>query len=167
DRITSPDPVPAPPGPLAAIVTTEGTTFSATEVTGQALSVDEDTTVPGLALEPDDWVAPTMRPPTTPPTTSAVPSATHSSHRRGLRACLDPLTMALVLRPPSHNPHAGPPGALQQVAHGRASGTDLQQAALGKLPPGGSNHRDELLGETVRYTQIQQQPPRTVRRHPQ
>ena len=28
------------------------------------------------------------------PTTSAVPSATHSSQRRGLRACLDSLTTA-------------------------------------------------------------------------
>src|SRR5215469_3583023 len=150
------------------MVTTEGTTFSATEVTGQALVVvDEAAEVPGLAVEPDDCVALTMRPPATPPTTSAVPSATHSSHRRGLRACLDSLTTALVLRPSSHDPHAGPPGALQQVAHGRASGTDLQQAAPGKLPPGGGNHRDELLGEPVRYTQIQQQPPRTVRRHPQ
>jgi hypothetical protein len=66
--------VPPPPGPLAAIVTTEGTTWSATEVTGQALAVDEAAEVPGLTLEPDDCVAPTIRPPTTPPMTSAVPS---------------------------------------------------------------------------------------------
>src|SRR5215469_12986639 len=117
--MTSPDPVPPPSGPLAAIVTTEGMTLSATEVTGQALAVDDDAEVPELTLEPDDWVTPTMRPPTTPPTTSAVPSPTHSGHRRGLRACLDSLTTALVLRPSSHDPHAGPPGALQQVAHGR------------------------------------------------
>jgi hypothetical protein len=92
--MTSPDPVPPPPGPLAAIVTTEGTTWSATEVTGQALAVDEAAEVPGLTLEPDDCVAPTIRPPTTPPMTSAVPSASHSSHRRGLRACPDSLTPA-------------------------------------------------------------------------
>src|SRR5215475_3363003 len=82
--MTSPDPVPLPLGPLAAIVTTEGTTCSATEVTGQALAVWEAVVEPGVALEPDDCLAPTMTPPTTPPTTSAVPSATHTSHRRGL-----------------------------------------------------------------------------------
>src|SRR5215472_10684472 len=87
--MTSPDPVPPPLGPLAAIVTTEGTTCSATEVTGQALAVDADPEVTGLTLEPDDCVAPTMTPPTTPPTTSPVPSATHTSHRRGPRGCLD------------------------------------------------------------------------------
>ena len=97
--MTSPDPVPPPLGPLAAIVTTEGTTRSATEVTGQALAVDDDAAVTGLALEPDDCVAPTMTPPTTPPTTSAAPSATHSSHRRGRRGCLDSLTTALGFRP--------------------------------------------------------------------
>ena len=94
DRMTSPDPVPPPAGPLAAIVTTEGITRSATEVTGQALTVDEDAEEPELTLEPAGWVAPTIRPPTTPPTASAVPSATHSSHRRGLRARLDSLTPA-------------------------------------------------------------------------
>src|SRR6516162_2064901 len=93
--MNSPDPVPLPLGPLAAIVTTEGMTWLATGVTGQALAVDDDAEVPELTLEPDDCVAPTIRPPATPPTTSAVPSATHSSHRRGRRACLDSLT-----RPP-------------------------------------------------------------------
>src|SRR5215831_16238990 len=97
--MTSPDPVPPPLGPLAAIVTTEGMTFSATEVTGQALVVDEDAEVPELTLEPDDWVAPTMSPPATPPTTSAVPSATHSGHRRGLRAGLDSLTTGSLSGP--------------------------------------------------------------------
>src|SRR5215471_5105417 len=93
--MNSPDPVPPPSGPLAAIVTTEGTTWSATEITGQALAVDdEDTEVPEVALEPDDCVAPTMRPPATPPTISAAASATHSSHRRGLRGCLDSLIAA-------------------------------------------------------------------------
>src|SRR5215469_2382404 len=67
--MTSPDPVPLPLGPLTAIVTTEGMTLSATEVTGQALAVDvdADAEVTGLTLDPDDCVAPTMRPPTTPP----------------------------------------------------------------------------------------------------
>src|SRR5215472_17232437 len=97
--MTSPDPVPPPPSPLAAIVTTEGTTLSATEVTGQALTVDDAAEAPELedpvlTLEPDDCVAPTMTPPTTPPTTSAVPSATHTSHRRGPRGCRDSPTMA-------------------------------------------------------------------------
>src|SRR5215471_1338673 len=92
--MTSPDPVPLPLGPLAAIVTTEGMTCSATEVTGQALAVDEDADVASLTLEPDDCVAPTITPPTTPPTTSAVPSATHTSHRRGPRGCLDSPTTA-------------------------------------------------------------------------
>jgi hypothetical protein len=45
--MTSPDPVPPPPGPLAAIVTTEGTTWSATEVTGQALAVTKPPRYPG------------------------------------------------------------------------------------------------------------------------
>jgi hypothetical protein len=40
-RITSPDPVPLPLLPLAAIVTTEGMTSSATGVTAHALTVDE------------------------------------------------------------------------------------------------------------------------------
>src|SRR5215469_13251113 len=92
--MTSPDPVPAPLGPPAAIVTTEGTTWSATEVTGQALSVWEAVEEPEVTLEPDDCVVPTMRPPATPPTTSAVPSATHSSHRRGLRGRLGSPTTA-------------------------------------------------------------------------
>src|SRR5215471_6056748 len=98
--MTSPDPVPLPFGPLAPIVTTEGTTCSATEVTGQALAVlavDEDAEVLRLTVEPDDCVAPTMRPPTTPPTTSAVPSAAHTSHRRGPRGCPGSLTTAPYL----------------------------------------------------------------------
>src|SRR6516164_10338455 len=95
--MTSPDPVPLPFGPLAPIVTTEGMTCSATEVTGQALAVlavVEDAEVPGPAVEPDDCVAPTMTPPTTPPTTSAVPRPSHTSHRRGPRGCLDSPTTA-------------------------------------------------------------------------
>src|SRR5215472_11776911 len=81
--MTSPDPVPLPSEPLAWIVTTEGTTWSATEVTGQALAVAEAVDEFELVLAPDDCVAPTMRPPATPPTTRAAPSATHSNHPRG------------------------------------------------------------------------------------
>src|SRR5215831_4994562 len=108
--MTSPDPVPPPSGPLAAIVTTEGTTLSATEVTGQALTVDDaaedsEPEDPELTLEPDDCVAPTMTPPTTPPTTSAVPSATHTSHRRGPRGCLDSPTTAPI---PAADAPSGP-----------------------------------------------------------
>ena len=36
---------------------------------------------------------------------------------------------------------------LQEVAHGRASRANLQQAAHGKLPLGDGDHRDELFGE--------------------
>ena len=50
--MTSPDPVPVPVEPLAAIVTTEGTTWPATEVTGQALTVAEVAEVSGLTAEP-------------------------------------------------------------------------------------------------------------------
>jgi len=92
--MTSPDPVPLPFGPLAAIVTTDGMTCSATEVTGQALAVAEAVDEFEFTVEPDDCVAPTITPPTTPPTTSAVPSATHISHRRGLRVFLDSPTTA-------------------------------------------------------------------------
>ena len=167
-RITSPDPVPPPPGPRAAIVTTEGTTFSATEVTGQALAVEEDAEAGELMPEPDDWAALAVRAPTTPPTTSTTPAATHSSHWRGPRACPDSLTTAPGFRPGSTDPHTGPPGELQQqAAYGRASGADLQQAAHRKLPPRGSDHRDQLFGEPVRAPQIQHQPPRVVRRYPQ
>jgi hypothetical protein len=86
--MTSPDPVPLPPGPLAAIVTTDGTTWSATEVTGQALRVAEAVDEREVPVEPDDCVAPTMRPPATPPTTKAAPSSAHSNHRRELREAL-------------------------------------------------------------------------------
>jgi hypothetical protein len=71
--MTSPDPVPLPPGPLAAIVTTEGTTWSATEVTGQALGVAEAVDERELTVEPDDRVALTMRPPATPPDDQSSP----------------------------------------------------------------------------------------------
>jgi hypothetical protein len=42
-------------------------TCSATEVTGQALAVVEAVAEGELTVEPDDCVAPTMRPPATPP----------------------------------------------------------------------------------------------------
>src|SRR6185437_470818 len=89
--MTSPDPVPPSPWPRAEIVTTEGRTWFATEVTAHAL------TVAGLgaaAVEADDFVTPTMTPPITPPTTSAAPSAAHGSHRRLFCPCLDPFTLA-------------------------------------------------------------------------
>ena len=121
--MTSPDPVPLPFGPLAAIVTTEGMTFCATEVTGQALVVDEDAEVPELTLEPDDWVAPTMRPPTTPPTTSAVPSATHNGHRRGLRACLDSLTTGSLSGPRKVKQLLGKDTPPRQLSHRRGRTT--------------------------------------------
>jgi hypothetical protein len=92
DRITSPDPVPLPrpPLPLAAIVTTEGMTSSATGVTAHALTVDEPAVLElGEAPEADGVVAATMTPPTTPPTTSATPAAAHGSHRRVLPAASD------------------------------------------------------------------------------
>src|SRR5215469_2145306 len=94
--MTSPDPVPLPALPLAAIVTTEGTTWSATEVTGHALTVVED--VEALSVEPEDCVAPTMTPPTTPPTTSAIPAAAQGSHRRELRTCFVSVMLAPVPR---------------------------------------------------------------------
>src|SRR5262245_27940608 len=114
DRMTSPDPVPLPREPLAAIVTTEGTTLSATEITGHALTVDEGAEL----LEPDDWVALTIRPPTTPPTTSAVPSTTHSSHPLGLRAWPDSLTTAPKSRP--GRSALGTGTSVQQVSHRHA-----------------------------------------------
>src|SRR5262249_32368610 len=108
--MTSPDPVPLPPGPLAAIVTTEGTTWSATEVTGQALWVAEAVDERELTVEPEDCGAPTMRPPATPPTTRAVPSAAHSSHRGGRREGFGSFTSA---------PHSGPlkPSAPTRKGH--------------------------------------------------
>ena len=71
--MTSPDPVPPPSWPCAEIVTTEGRTWFATEVTSHALTV----VALGAAVEveADDFVTPTMTPPITPPTTNAVPSA--------------------------------------------------------------------------------------------
>src|SRR6185437_4511709 len=76
------DPVPAPPLPWTEIVTTDGRTWSATEVTAQALTCADGTAGAGAA--DDCVVAPTMTPPITPPTTKAAPAAVHGSHLRGL-----------------------------------------------------------------------------------
>ena len=78
--MTSPDPVPAPPWPRAEIVTTEGMTSFATDVTLHTLTWLEPEVAAAVG-EAEDFVAPTMTPPTTPPTTSAATSAAHSSHR--------------------------------------------------------------------------------------
>jgi hypothetical protein len=67
ERITSPEPVPLPLPLLAAIVTTEGTTRSATGVTGQELTADEADEEAGVTVEPDDAVVLPMTPPMTPP----------------------------------------------------------------------------------------------------
>jgi hypothetical protein len=96
DRMISPDPVPLPPLPLAEIVTTEGMTWSATEMTLQALTC-ADPAEPDVVLaagDAEDLVAATITPPITPPTTSAAPSATHGSHPRVFRACFDPFIPA-------------------------------------------------------------------------
>src|SRR5262249_31371804 len=98
--MTSPDPVPAPPWPRAEIVTTEGRTWSATEVTLHTLG---GAGLDAAGAEADDFVAATMTPPIPPPTTSAVPSAAHGSHRGPSRPCLDPFTPA-----PFHAAGAGP-----------------------------------------------------------
>jgi len=81
--MTSPDPVPLPPGPLAEIVTTEGTTWLATLVTAHALTAG----LSEVALAPGELVV-------QPPTTDAAASATNGSQRRERRACFDPLTPA-------------------------------------------------------------------------
>src|SRR6516165_3015460 len=92
--MTSPDPVPLPPLPLAAIVTTEGMTWSATGVTAHALTAWEE---PDAEPGADELVAELVHPPTTPPTTSAPPSATQGSHRRAVGVRSDSLTLASLL----------------------------------------------------------------------
>src|ERR1700722_13503258 len=75
--MTSPDPVPEPPGPAAAMVTTEGSTWSATEVTWQLMAVLAE--APALELVvlllPDD-VQPASAAP------AATGNSSHGSHRR-------------------------------------------------------------------------------------
>src|SRR5262252_5583808 len=89
DRMISPDPVPLPPCPLAEIVTTEGMTSSATEMTLQALTWADPAEVDVLldGGDAEDLVAATITPPITPPTTSAAPSAAHGNHPRVSRPC--------------------------------------------------------------------------------
>ena len=89
DRMTSPDPVPLPPLPRAEMVTTEGMTLFATEVTSHTLSWLELAVLAGAA---EDFVAAMIAPPATPPTTSAPTSAAGSSHRFLLCPCFDPVT---------------------------------------------------------------------------
>jgi len=99
DRMISPDPVPLPPFPLAEIVTTEGMTWFATEMTLHTLTCADpaELDVVLAAGDAEDLVAATITPPITPPTTSAEPSATHGSHPRVFRACFDPFIPAPLL----------------------------------------------------------------------
>ncbi|HEX4290803.1 MAG TPA: hypothetical protein VH021_17900 [Trebonia sp.] len=86
--MTSPDPVPEPPGPAAAMVTTEGSTLSATEVTAQPTA--ELAAAPPLPpLAADEQPA------------SAAPAATGTStqgHHRRWAAVAGP---SWVIRSPS------------------------------------------------------------------
>jgi hypothetical protein len=84
--MTSPDPVPAPLAPLAEIVTTEGLTSFATDVTLHTLTWPEAALgVLDAGGAAEDFVAAPMTPPTMPPITSAPTSAAHSHH--GFRFC--------------------------------------------------------------------------------
>jgi hypothetical protein len=94
----SPDPVPLPLWPLAAIVTTEGRTLSATDVTSHALTWPDADDAEGVGVAADDFVAATMAPPATPPTTSAPASAAQGSQRRNLRPCGDTCISRLPAR---------------------------------------------------------------------
>src|SRR6516165_8997023 len=114
DRMISPDPVPPPPPlPLAEIVTTEGMTWSATEITLQALTWADPAELDGVLAggDAEDFVAATITPPITPPTTNAAPSAAHGNHPRLSRPCFDPLMSApcyLAVGILSELKHAGP-----------------------------------------------------------
>ena len=82
--MTSPDPVPPPLGPLAAIVTTEGTTLLATGVTEQLAAEAPDEApdeAPALALAPDEGVLLVVQPATTPPTTSTAMGTRRGTQR--------------------------------------------------------------------------------------
>src|SRR4249920_952175 len=74
--MTSPEPVPLPPGPCAAIVTTVGMTWLATGVTAHALTA----ALPEVALVPGELAVLVVQPLTAPPAASAAPSASHGSH---------------------------------------------------------------------------------------
>ena len=97
--ITSPDPVPLPLGPCAAIVTTEGMTSFATGVTAHALTAELPEVAPELpepelpeaaVLVADELADPDVQP----PTTNAATSTTHGDHRREPRGCSDSVTSA-------------------------------------------------------------------------
>ena len=76
----SPDPVPPPLGPLAAIVTTEGTTLLATGVTEQVAAVEAP--VSALALdEADEAGLLPVQPATAPPMTSTAMGTSRGRHR--------------------------------------------------------------------------------------
>jgi hypothetical protein len=77
--ITSPVPVPPPPAPLAVIVTTDGRTSVAIDVTLHVLG-DEPVSV--LAADVDGLLTAAMMPPTTPRNTRDAPTTAHGSHPR-------------------------------------------------------------------------------------
>src|SRR5215469_11314236 len=90
--MTSPDPVPAPPEPRAEIVTTDGMTRLATDVTSQALTWPELAgfdVVLAAAGEFDGFVAATMPAPRPPPITSPPASAAQGTQRGLFRPCFD------------------------------------------------------------------------------
>ena len=74
--MTSPDPVPAPSAPRAEIVTTDGMTWLATDVTLQTLTwpeLDPLVVVFAAGVEVDEFAADAMPAPRPPPTASAAP----------------------------------------------------------------------------------------------
>src|SRR5215469_2344455 len=91
--MTSPDPVPAPPLPRAEIVTTDGITRLATDVTSQALTwpelVEVGVVLAAAAVEFDEFVAATMPAPRPPPITSPPASAAQGTQRGLFRPCFD------------------------------------------------------------------------------
>src|SRR5271156_4717834 len=105
--MTSPDPVPLPPMPVAAIVTTDGTTSFATCVTAHALTAAEEC---AAELDDDELVV-------QPATAKTAPPATHGSHRRVPCECFDPVKIGSLLgQPPprrclarQYRPRCGPP----------------------------------------------------------
>lgn len=87
--MTSPDPVPLPPLPVAAIVTTDGTTSLATGVTAHALTAGDEL---AAVLEDELDVQPA--------TSKAAPAAAHGSHRRELRGCFHSVNIGSLFRQP-------------------------------------------------------------------
>src|ERR1700733_621299 len=84
--MTSPDPVPAPAAPLAEIVTTEGSTSSATAVTSQPAAEPAATAPVVTVLDVAVDVHPALT--TAPPTTTAGIRIQGHGRRRVLLACL-------------------------------------------------------------------------------